>query len=174
MVDPITGSYSTSALAFPIKGLAYVGSQLSGMLTLGDYFGDPRTQTITVEYRHRNSTTPIEVRKVRLRAGGTFFVACFQRGGYDVAVKGAHWLRKVIQPSLVSDGLAMGFGTLTNGDVDNDNEVGIGDYSGLSTAFNSFPGDPHWNPNADLNGDDAVDIGDYSILSANYGEVGDD
>jgi len=66
------------------------------------------------------------------------------------------------------------FGTLTNGDVDDDNEVTIGDYAGLSLAFNSLPGDPNWNPFADLNGDDGVDIGDFSILSANFGQIGDD
>ena len=64
-------------------------------------------------------------------------------------------------------------GTLTNGDIDADNEVGIGDYSILSGAYNAGPGDLEWNANADLNGDESVDIADYAILSANYGRMGD-
>ena len=61
-----------------------------------------------------------------------------------------------------------------NGDCDGDNEVGIGDYAILSTAYNSAPGDGNWNIDADLNGDDAVDIADYAILSSQYGNIGDD
>ena len=63
--------------------------------------------------------------------------------------------------------------SLTNGDSDGDNEVGIGDYAVLSSAYNSSNGDPNWDATADLNGDDAVDIADYAILSANYGLAGD-
>ncbi|MBX7135451.1 MAG: hypothetical protein K1X67_22515 [Fimbriimonadaceae bacterium] len=174
VIDPITGSVAASAMGTVIKGISYVGTRLTGLLTLGDYVGDARTQTVTIEYRHRGSSEPVETRKVKLGLDQSFTVACFQRGGYDVTVKGTHWLRKKLSPALVANGLALGFGTLTNGDVDDDNEIGIGDYSGLSTAFNSIPGDPNWNPNADLNGDDSVDIADYAILSANYGEVGDD
>lgn len=63
---------------------------------------------------------------------------------------------------------------LTCGDIDGDNEISIGDYSLLSTAFNSEVGDPHWNPMADIDRDGSVDIGDYALLSINYGETGDD
>jgi hypothetical protein len=63
--------------------------------------------------------------------------------------------------------------SLFNGDVNDDNEVDIGDYSLLSIAFGSVPGDPNWNAEADLNGDDEVDIGDFAILSNNFGMVGD-
>ncbi|MBX7135426.1 MAG: hypothetical protein K1X67_22385 [Fimbriimonadaceae bacterium] len=63
--------------------------------------------------------------------------------------------------------------SLTNGDVDGDNEVGIGDYAQLSYAYGSGPGDLNYIEEADLNGDESVDIADYAILSANYGEVGD-
>ena len=62
---------------------------------------------------------------------------------------------------------------MTNGDCDHDNEVGIGDYSILSSVYGLSLGDPGYDANADLNGDETVDIADYAILSGSYGEVGD-
>lgn len=64
--------------------------------------------------------------------------------------------------------------SLLNGDCDGDNEVTIGDYAILSSAFGSCEGDPNWDPRADLNCDGCVDIGDFAILSANFGQAGDD
>lgn len=63
--------------------------------------------------------------------------------------------------------------SLRNGDVDGDNEVGIGDYASLSFSYGAVPGDLNYIEEADLNGDESVDIADYAILSANYGQVGD-
>lgn len=62
---------------------------------------------------------------------------------------------------------------LKNGDVDLDNEVGIGDNSVLSQAFGTWQGHPNFNVNGDLNGDGDIDIADYSILSSNFGQIGD-
>lgn len=59
------------------------------------------------------------------------------------------------------------------GDIDGDNEVGIGDFAVLSFAFGSSAGDPNYIEEADLNGDETIDIGDYAILSQNFGRVGD-
>jgi hypothetical protein len=63
--------------------------------------------------------------------------------------------------------------SLPNGDIDDDNEISIGDYAQLSAAFESWPGDGNWNDQADLNGDGSIDIGDYAILSAHFGSSGD-
>jgi hypothetical protein len=91
-----------------------------------------------------------------------------------MTAKATHWLRKKRTGVGVTLAGATGVNfSLVNGDVDNDNEVSIGDYSSLSSAFGSGPGDGNWNPEADLNGDLSVDIGDYSILSAHFGQVGD-
>lgn len=62
---------------------------------------------------------------------------------------------------------------MINGDCDMDNEIAIGDFALISSAFGSFPGEPNWNENADVDGDGEVTIGDYSIMSDNFGEVGD-
>jgi hypothetical protein len=96
-------------------------------------------------------------------------------GTYDITAKASHWLREKIGSVVVSPTGAVGVNfSLINGDIDGDNHVDIGDYSELSTAFGSQPGDGNWNANADLDGDGEINIGDYAILSAEFGLDGDD
>jgi hypothetical protein len=91
-----------------------------------------------------------------------------------VYIKASHWLQKMRASvninTLGANHLNV---TLLNGDSNQDNEVGIGDYSLLSASYNKSLGDVGYNAEADLNGDDTVDIGDYALLSANDGLVGD-
>ena len=95
-------------------------------------------------------------------------------GNYDLSVKPLSMLRRTVSIDTSAGG-ASGVGlALTNGDIDGDNEVAIGDYSVLSSVYGTSEGDPNWDASADLNDDLAVDIGDYSVLSANYGTIGDD
>lgn len=107
-------------------------------------------------------------------AGNYTVMAPTEPGMYFVSVKNSHWLRRTFGPVDTSLTLEDVNFSLTNGDVDEDNEVAIGDYALLSTAYNSVPGDPNWHFNADLNGDEAVDIGDFAILSSSFGTIGDD
>lgn len=94
-------------------------------------------------------------------------------GNYIVSVKKQPWLRKNVGPVDTSSSQSGLMLPLTSGDIDGDNEVGIGDYAGLSFSYGSVSGDFNWDPNADLDGDGEVGIGDYAVLSGNYGLVGD-
>jgi len=149
-----------------------LGPMLNGHVDLTDFEGSPLGRLVVVDVSSGGAS---ETRTARLDGAGSFTVAlAVPPGTYTVGVKASHWLRKAtpgvvltqVGPNSVS-------ATLPNGDVDDDNEVSIGDYSLFSIAFNANPGDPHWNPETDLNGDEGVDIGDFAILSANYGLVGD-
>lgn len=151
---------------------------ISGVVTLGDFSGDPTTQQVTFQIRNVGSTSSLETHVVTLGSGGSF---AFNLGGtlpagtYDITAKGSHWLRaRRVSVTISPTGVSGQNFSLTNGDVDGDNEVAIGDYAALSTAFGSEPGDGNWNPNADLNGDGSVDVGDFAILSANFGDSGVD
>jgi hypothetical protein len=64
--------------------------------------------------------------------------------------------------------------TLTNGDIDGDNEVTLFDFGALVAAFGSVPGDSSWNPDADLDGDEEVTLFDFGILVRNFGATGDE
>jgi hypothetical protein len=107
-------------------------------------------------------------------------------GPVDVAIKSkSRWMRRVL--SNVAVGSTSLTATLSNGDVDGDNQVSILDYIFLSANYDSTRanvGDAVWfAPSAgngdtapfqsDLDGDDEVSILDYLILSSNFETQGD-
>lgn len=55
------------------------------------------------------------------------------------------------------------------GDIDGDGDVDHSDLGILLSAWNSYPGDPNWNPNADLDENGHVGHSDLGILLANWG-----
>lgn len=149
---------------------------IRGRVQHSDFDGDYTMVPVTLEIRPVGSTTPVLTKIVNVDNDRAFsFPASLATGTYDMTAKSSHWLRKKVGSVVVNEDGTTGLAfILLNGDIDDDNEVTIGDYSQLSVAFGSEPGDPNWNPEADLNGDDGVDIGDFAILSQNFGEVGDE
>lgn len=153
--------------------VASAGWKMSGTLTLSDFVGT-LPSSVTFEFRTPGTQTVVYTSPGALASNGTYSVYSPPvPGAYDVSIKIGHWLRQTIALGSTNGDLSQDF-TLINGDVDDDNEVGIGDYAGLSSAYGSSNGDPNWLAAADLNGDDSVDIADYAILSANYGLIGND
>lgn len=108
-----------------------------------------------------------------LDANGQIVMETGLSGPAEILVKGDHWLRQSSGPITLGQPLTVDL-SLYNGDVDYDNEIGIGDYAVLSGAFNTTAEDENYVYSADLNGDMEVGIGDYAILSQNYGLLGDD
>lgn len=146
---------------------------IRGRVTLEAWIPTPFRRRVTVEVAPSGGAVA-ETTTAILDANGDYVVAtALPPGNYDVYIKDTHWLRRKVSIALAGTGVNGVNALLLNGDVDGDNEVTIGDYSQLSAAFGSEPGDPNWNAEADLNGDDTVDIGDYAILSTNFGQVGD-
>ena len=92
----------------------------------------------------------------------------------DISVKPAHWLRRTITIDTTEHNVLDLSIYLDNGDVEDDNEVNLADYSALATAFGSAAGDENWNPMSDLNGDDEISLADCSILARNFGLAGND
>lgn len=160
-------------------GLAYLRPmyrRIQGHVNLQDYVAPVAGRAIRVEISPTGSAIPLETHIAILDGAGNFGFKTdtLAPGSYDIYVKASHWLRQVRLGVAVGPGGAAGINySLTNGDADWDNEVGIGDYARLSAAYNSTVGDPNFDPEADFNGDDAVDIADYAILSSNYGDIGD-
>jgi hypothetical protein len=94
-------------------------------------------------------------------------------GIYDVAIKGAKWLQKVIHVDLSNGDASFPRVTLIPGDINNDNKVNIQDLGLLADAFGRTPGVPGWNENADLNCDNVVNIVDLGLLADGFGKTGD-
>jgi hypothetical protein len=111
---------------------------------------------------------------VNLDATGHFSTdARLAPGDYVVRAKGSHWLTKSLGTVAISRNTTGLDFVLINGDVNDDDQVDIGDFALLSSAFGSHAGDTWFLRGADLNGDQRVDGDDYAILADNFGRVGD-
>ncbi len=146
---------------------------IRGSITLGDYSGDPSLIPISVRLRKQGGSE--QTRTIYTDRNGNYSL-WVEPGTYEVSFKANHWLR--VNLAGVTLGLAEEVSgqdaTLTNGDIDGDNEVTLFDFGELVSAFGSMPGDENWNPNADLDGDEEVTLFDFGILVQNFGAIGDE
>lgn len=152
-----------------------IGVTVSGMVDLQDWTGPVAGRAVRIEIYDAGTSNLRHVENVGLASNGhyAFTTSAIGNGTYDVYAKPSHWLRRKRASMTVPGGSSGIDFSVANGDCDGDNEVAIGDFGLLSSAFGSEPGNGHWNAEADLNGDDGVDIGDYAILSSNFGMSGD-
>ena len=107
---------------------------------------------------------------------GTFSLPYVPAGTYDVAIKGAKNLRKVLQNVVISGGTAtLSDVTLPAGDANGDNAVDTSDFGVLVGAYNgdSSVSGSGYDPAADFNFDGVVDTTDFSLLVGEYNNVGD-
>lgn len=171
-MDLATPNRDSNNIAFLMNNATQRG-MVTGNIVLQDFDGLLATEPVLFEVISGAGVT-VDQHLVTPRIDGYFSFKTAQRGTFTIGAKGTHWLRKLNAGVAISNAGASGLSfSLTNGDADGDNEIGIGDYALLSFAFNSTPDASNWSPNADLNADGAVDIGDYAILSANFGLAGD-
>ncbi|MDW8103677.1 MAG: dockerin type I domain-containing protein [Armatimonadota bacterium] len=147
---------------------------LLGRVALADYGGDYRCQRVQVQIRDSRGRV-VWRGQLPLSVDGEFEVvyeANVPAGVYNVAIRGAHWLQRVVTGVSLPEGVVNV--TLTNGDIDGDNEVSLLDFGALLQAFGTTPGDTRWNPYADLDGDGEVSLLDFGILLRNFGSVGEE
>ncbi|MCS6950074.1 MAG: dockerin type I domain-containing protein [bacterium] len=146
---------------------------ISGNVELREFEGDITQVPVTVELRQDGNV--VRTATVNLDANGGYTIPAVLPGTYDLAFKASHWLRTVVTGVTVAESPVTGVDvSLTNGDIDGDNEVSITDFGALVAAFGSVPGNDNWNANADLNGDGDVSLLDLGILVRNFGSVGDE
>ncbi|MCS7309057.1 MAG: dockerin type I domain-containing protein [Armatimonadetes bacterium] len=147
--------------------------RISGVIELRDYGGDVTQVPITVELRREGVAVRSEV--LYTDANGNYALSNVEPGTYDVAFKASHWLRTVVTGVRVRNADVTGVNvSLTNGDINGDNEVSLLDFGALVAAYGTSPGDANWNPEADLDGDGDVSLLDFGILVRSFGAVGDE
>lgn len=102
-------------------------------------------------------------------SSGNFVVSGLTPGTYNICVKNSHTLsNRRTGVTLVAGTNTVDFGTLREGDANNDDFVTIVDFSMLAAGF--FPS---YNAAADFNQDGYVNINDFSLLALNFGANGD-
>lgn len=151
-----------------------LGYSISGIVALEGFAGTTGPSTVTFEFREPGTLNIIDTKTVPLAADGSYTVIAPGSGQYDMATKVFNWLRQKRNVNMASGNVTAFHFSLLNGDSDDDNEVGIGDYSLISGAFGTSLGDTGYDPAADIDWDGEVGIGDYSLLSANFGMTGDE
>ncbi|MGC8784060.1 MAG: hypothetical protein ACP5RN_06715, partial [Armatimonadota bacterium] len=146
---------------------------IAGRVELRDWDAPLVGMPVWVELRQGSNT--IRTDTVYLDHDGSYTIPGVGNGVYDIAFKASHWLRTVVRSVEVMDADVTGVDvSLTNGDIDGDNEVTLFDFGALVAAFGSVPGDSNWNPDADLDGDEEVTLFDFGILVRNFGAIGDE
>lgn len=167
-----TGSTFTAIFApysATVLRLTPGGGSVSGTINLQGAIS--QAQSVKFSFRPTNGTSAFD-RNVTPGGTGAFTLTDIPSGSYQVAVKGAKWLRKTL--SLTVNGAVGSFNvTLTAGDANNDNSVDVLDLDLLIGAFDSVVGDALWNPNADLNCDGSVDVLDLDLFIQNFDRSGD-
>ncbi|MBL8134160.1 MAG: S8 family serine peptidase [Anaerolineae bacterium] len=102
---------------------------------------------------------------------GEFIVSNLAVGEYNIWAKGTHTLANMVTATIAGE-TPVSVGTLKEGDANDDNAVGIGDFSILAAAFGSAQGGANYDARADFNTDGAVNIADFSLLAANFSQSG--
>ncbi|MBX7132258.1 MAG: hypothetical protein K1X67_06235 [Fimbriimonadaceae bacterium] len=144
---------------------------VSGQLTLSDY-AYPTGMPITVDIVDSDGTV-LDTQTFPLGAYGYYAFDTAVTGVKSLRFRSTHWLVRQISDVDLGVGQDTVNPVLINGDIDQDNEVSIGDYAILSSLYGLASGDPGYDIQSDLDGDLEIGIGDYAILSANYNQAGD-
>ena len=164
--------YSASASATPAPILFGQTVTVAGQVAL-EQCADP-AQNITLEFRPTDGTGAI-TQTATLDSYGRFSISGMAAKSYNLAIKGAIWLRH-ITPVDASQGSITSFtASLLAGDSNNDNSVDSTDFGTLIGAFNSSAAVPAsgYAPTADFNCDGLVDSADFGLLIGNFGAQGD-
>jgi PKD repeat protein len=120
-------------------------------------------------------TTVVRTETVTTDNVGNFTIPDVDPGTYDIGVKSPTALSNLETGVLMVSGAAtpVDFGTLLEGDCDNNDVINIYDFGILADAFGSVPASGNWDERADLNNDGAVNIYDFGLLADNFGLSGE-
>ena len=144
----------------------------SGTITLDSF--PNAAQPLTFQFRPTDGSASF-TRMVTPNMDGTFQILNVPAKSYNVAIKGAIWLQKVVAVDTTNGPVSGVNVTLPGGDANNDNSVDVLDFGILVNAYggSSKMAGSNYDPTADFNGDGSVDVLDFGILVNNYGVVGD-
>lgn len=134
---------------------------------------DPAGEMAHYQVRDADTGEVVQEGDAPVGADGKIIIEVWYKGRCIIHIEFGRYLQKNTDPRVLEN-LNFFDVFFKAGDADGDNEVSIGDFALLSSAFGSSPGMPNWDPMCDFDCDDEITIGDYALLSTNFGEVGDD
>jgi cohesin domain-containing protein len=101
---------------------------------------------------------------------GNFACPGFVPGTYTGCVKNSHTLQNCQSVTLEAGNNMVNFGTLREGDANDDNCVLLVDFSILVSTFGKCTGNAGFDPRADLDGSGCVILVDFSLLATNFSQ----
>jgi hypothetical protein len=139
---------------------------LSGQVVLNDYLPSPTGKTAQFTLTNGSQT---DSATLTLGAGGSYSLQTGVTGTVQARVYVPGWLAQRQTLAVGNSGVITANWSLTNGDVNRDNQIDDADLLEVLFAF----GQTGANLPADCNGDGAVDDADLLIVLFNFGAVGD-
>jgi hypothetical protein len=127
---------------------------------------------LTIILTNPGETTPLYTYVPTTDTSGQFTVSGITPGTYDVWVKNSHTLQNVKTVTLLTGTNVVDFGTLLEGDANNDNVVTLVDFSILASTFGKCQGTTGYDDWADFNQDTCITLPDFSLLATNFGKAG--
>ena len=148
---------------------------VSGKITLAGIAAGAPAQTITFQFRDTTGTTLQFTKTAAIAPDGAYTLTGIAAGKYNVRIKGATSLAKVIAVDTTGGNAVNANATLSGGDADGNNTVDIADFGILVNAYGGQSGaaGSNYDVRADFNLDGIVDIGDFGALVNVYGQTGD-
>ncbi len=119
-----------------------------------------------LEFREPGSLDVLHSCPITLDAQGSYAGCEVPVGTYDVALRFPHFLRSVQQSVSLAPGTNTVSFCLSNGDVDDNNAIGLGDLNIVLLRFSST------DPAGDRDGDGIVGLSDMNLVLLNFGLVG--
>jgi len=121
-------------------------------------------EDVTVEVTINGRTINVEVDE-----NGRFEFDELRDGDFTVNVKSERYTQSCINTTTGGNTIDLGNIELIAGDVNNDGEINIADFTYLAGRYGSAKGDERYTVQADLNSDDKVNIQDLAILGSHFG-----
>ena len=166
-----SGMVATLPLPFAVNTVSMAGSiLLEGLTSVAPLFD----QAIRLDFRAPGTTIVLFTRATTVGLSSAFKFGGVTPGKYDVAFKGAKYLRGVVTVDASHTSQTGVNVMLPAGDANDDNSVDATDFGIFVGAYNStyaIPGSGY-DPAADFNDDGTVDTTDFGLLVGNYGSVG--
>ncbi|WP_251795812.1 MULTISPECIES: malectin domain-containing carbohydrate-binding protein [unclassified Arenibacter] len=171
----VTGNNGINSVASNTIVLEYDPSTAESDMTISYSLQGRTDQSIglTVGLYEVGATIPLMEFTPNGTANGEAIVDGIPQGTYEVAVKTGMHLQKVATITLEAGDNNLSIGELRVGDANNDNTVGLEDFSVLVTTFNIGFGNTGYDPRADFNGDGSVGLEDFSLLVTNFNVAGE-
>ncbi|MEO5564812.1 MAG: PQQ-dependent sugar dehydrogenase [Chitinophagaceae bacterium] len=165
-----------STKLFP--GCAGTTGTLQGSVVLMGRTAPPSTQWVVPLhidlYANGNNTVPVYSYDVVTDQNGNFTINDVPVGSYTMTLKNSHTTRKVkTAQSIISGNNVISFGTLPEGDTDNNNVINFTDILVVLSSYNKLTGNPGYNDNTDLNRDGAVSFNDIILLLSSFNTLGE-